>query len=72
MPSIDLTKPVICEPDPFGGETYCIECFRTKKHSRLSFYNSHGPFCSKKCFANFVGVLVQDLPNVESRSSFDD
>jgi hypothetical protein len=62
---IDLTKPIICEGDPYTGEAYCIECFKPKTFRYLYFYNSQGPLCSKECYADFIGVEFEKLPNLK-------
>jgi len=62
---IDLTQEIICEKDPYKGESYCIECFGPKTTEFLYFYNSHGPFCCKRCFADYLNVDYDILPNVK-------
>lgn len=69
---IDFSKPIILERDPFRGEAYCIECFSPKNGNYLYFYNSQGPFCCKQCFADFIGVLIENLPRLEFRSNVRD
>lgn len=69
---IDFSKPIISERDPFRGEAYCIECFSPRKGNYLYFYNSQGPFCCKQCFADFVGIFIEDLPRLEFRANVRD
>lgn len=69
MPTIDLTKPIISERDPIKGEVYCIECFGPKSGAYMYFYNGHGPLCCKQCYADYVGVKFEELPNMEFRAN---
>jgi hypothetical protein len=54
----------------FAHEAYCIECGfggYVKGNDGLSFffYESQGPFCNTKCFADFLGVEVEVLPPIK-------
>lgn len=62
---IDFTQEIVCEKDPYKGEAYCIECFGPKTTEFLYFYNSYGPFCCKRCFADYLNVDYDILPNVK-------
>ena len=66
---IDLSMPIVCERDTYKGEAYCIDCFSPRKKEFFYFYNSHGPFCSKKCYANFICVDYELLPKLDFRGS---
>jgi len=67
MITIDLTKPIVCEKD--RNEGFCIDCFSPKIGAYFYFYNGHGPFCCKKCYANFAEVAYDTLPKLEHRGS---
>lgn len=69
---VDLNTPIVCERDCFHGETYCFECFSPPKgnvRGSLYFYNGHGPFCSKECFANYVAIDIDQLPKLLIKGS---
>lgn len=56
---MNLTDPILCEVDPIK-DSICIECFSSK--TKMWFYNSQGPFCNRKCFCGFYGILLSDCP----------
>lgn len=60
-----MDQHIIVERDPFRGESYCIECFGPRNKQYFYFYNSQGPFCNIRCFADFLGVNYKDLPKVK-------
>lgn len=64
---IDLTKDILCERDPYKGEAYCIECFGEKTSEFLFFYNSHGPFCSKMCYASYLNIDYELMPKLDKK-----
>jgi hypothetical protein len=59
-----VVETIVCEKDPYKGEAYCIECFGPKNKKYFFFYNSQGPFCCKRCYADFLNVEYESLPNV--------
>lgn len=67
--NIDMSKPIVMERDPFRGETYCVECFSARDKKFFYFYNGFGPFCNKKCFADYVGVDYNKLPSIDFRGT---
>ena len=66
MIAIDLETDLIHEYDVVEFAS-CIECFGTAGYKFASFYNGHGPFCSKKCFASYIGVEYAQLPAMQKK-----
>jgi hypothetical protein len=64
MITIDLSVAIKQEYDVVDG-AYCFECFSSPSGRYLSFFNGHGPFCNKKCFAKYLGIEYRLLPIVD-------
>jgi hypothetical protein len=50
-----------------ADEAYCIECglggmAKGSDSLNFYFYEGQGPFCRRKCFADFLGVEEDKLP----------
>jgi len=63
MSVIDLNIPLQHEYDVVEG-SYCIECFSPPGWRYANFFNGHGPFCNKKCFAKYIGIDYGKLPKL--------
>lgn len=67
-----VVEKIVCERDPYKGEAYCIDCFGPKTSDYLFFYDSQGPFCCKRCYASFLNVNYESLPNISMKGILHD
>lgn len=72
-----LSLPEISREVDFVHEAYCIQCglggyVKGVDGANFYFYESQGPFCNSKCFADYLGVDVSDLPKVKKAGRLKD
>lgn len=67
-----VAESIVCERDPYKGEAYCIECFGPKTSNYLFFYDSQGPFCCKRCYADFLNVNYESMAKISMKGILHD